>query len=60
MSKLIGWESFSAPPSDTAEAIGVEEVGFEADSTGILYHLEYTRLVRYSFVDGENLTVELY
>ena len=50
MSKSIGWESFSAPPSDTAgitEGIGVEEVDFEEDSRGILYHLEYMRLVLY-------------
>jgi hypothetical protein len=45
VSKLIGCESFSGPPSDTAGAIGVEEVDFEKDSTGILYHLEYMRLV---------------
>ena len=63
MSKLIGCESFSAPPSETAgiaEAIGVEAVDFEEDSTGILYHLEYMRFSYYSFVRGEYLTVELY
>ena len=44
MSKLIGCESFS----DTAgipKVIGVEEVDFDEDSTGMLYHLEHMRLV---------------
>jgi hypothetical protein len=53
VSKLIGCESFSAPASDTAgitEAMGVEEVDFEADSAGVLYHLKYEIS---SFVEGE-------
>ena len=49
MSKSIGCESISAPPSDIAgitEAIGAEEVDFEEDSMGILYRLDYMRLVQ--------------
>ena len=49
VSKLSGCESFSsALPSDAAgitEAICVEEVNFEGDSTGMLHHLEYMRSV---------------
>ena len=49
MSKLSGCELFSALPSDTTsgitEFIGIEDVGFEDDSTGMLYHLEYMRSV---------------
>ena len=62
MSKLIGCESFSAPPSDTAGiTIGVEEVDFEGDSPGILYHLETMRLNTQFGRERElYLTAELY
>ena len=64
VSKSIGCESFSAPPSDTAgitEVIGAEEVDFEEDSTGILYHLQLCEISTIVLSkESIYLTAELY